>query len=69
MVQAKFAVHLSAADRSELERLIRRDQHSVRVINRARLLLKTNGRWSASLVGAAVAVARIKSTSVGAPPW
>ncbi len=34
MAQEKFAVQLSKEDRSELERVIRRGQHSARVINR-----------------------------------
>ena len=40
MAQEKFAVQLSVEDRSELERLTRSGQHSARVINRARILLK-----------------------------
>ena len=42
MAQEKLAVQLSAEDRSELEGLIRRGQRSDRVINRARVLLKTD---------------------------
>ena len=54
MAQEKFAVRLSAEDRTQLEGLIRRGQHSARVINRARILLKTDEGWSASQVAAAL---------------
>ena len=54
MAQGKFAVRLSAEDRSQLERLIRSGQSSARVINRARILLKTDAGWSASQVAAAL---------------
>ena len=54
MAQEKFAVQLSATDRSELERLTRSGQHAARVINRARILLKTDEGWSASQVAAAL---------------
>ena len=50
MAQEKFAVRLSEEDRSQLEGLIRRGQRSARVINRARILLKTDEGWSASQV-------------------
>ncbi len=53
MVAEKYAVRLSAEDRDQLERLIRSGQHSARVINRARILLKTDEGWSASQVAAA----------------
>ena len=42
MVAEKYAVLLSAEDRAQLERLIRSGQCSARVINRARILLKTD---------------------------
>ena len=54
MAQEKFAVRLSAEDRTQLEGLIRRGQRSARVINRARILLKTDEGWSASQVAAAL---------------
>ena len=54
MAQEKFAVQLSAEDRSELERLIHSGRTSARVINRARILLKTDEGWSASQVAAAL---------------
>ena len=50
MAQEKYAVRLSAEDRTQLEGLIRRGQHSARVINRARILLKTDEGWGASQV-------------------
>ncbi len=54
MAQEKFAVQLSEEDRSQLERLTRSGQHSARVINRARILLKTDEGWSASQVASAL---------------
>ena len=54
MAQEKFAVRLSEEDRGQLERLIRSGQHSARVINRARILLKTDEGWSASQVASAL---------------
>ena len=54
IAQEKFAVRLSEEDRSQLEGLIRRGQRSARVINRARILLKTDAGWSASQVAAAL---------------
>ena len=54
MAQEKFAVQLSVEDRSELERLIRSGRSPARVINRARILLKTDEGWSASQVAAAL---------------
>ena len=54
MAQEKFAVRLSEEDRNQLEGLIRRGQHSARVINRARILLQTDAGWSASQVATAL---------------
>ena len=54
MAQERYAVQLSAEDRTQLEGLIRRGQHSARVINRARILLKTDEGWSASQVASAL---------------
>ena len=54
MAQEKFAVRLSEEDRSQLEGLIRRGQHSARDINRARILVKTDEGWSGSQVAAAL---------------
>ncbi len=54
MVQEKYAVRLSSEDQEQLERLIRSGQRSARVINRARILLKTDEGWSAPQVAAAL---------------
>ncbi len=54
MVAEKYAVRLSPEDQAQLERLIRRGQCSARVINRARILLKTDDGWSASQVAVAL---------------
>ena len=54
MAQEKFAVRLSAEDRGRLERSIRSGQRSARVINRARILLKTDEGWSASQAASAL---------------
>ena len=54
MAQEKFAVQLSEEERSQLEWLTRSGQHSARVINRARILLKTDEGWSASQVAEAL---------------
>ena len=54
MVREKYAVRLSSEDRDQLERLIRSGQRSARVINRARILLKTDDGGSASRVAAAL---------------
>ena len=45
---------MSAEDHGQLERLIRSGQHAARIINRARILLKTDEGWSASQVAAAL---------------
>ena len=45
---------MSSEDRDQLERLIRSGQRSARVINRVRILLKTDAGWSASQVAAAL---------------
>ena len=50
MVAEKYAVRLSSEDRAQLDWLIRSGQRSARVINRARILLKTDDGWSASRV-------------------
>ena len=54
MVQEKHAVRLSLEDRDQLRRLIRSGQCSARIINRARILLKTDDGWSASQVAVAL---------------
>ena len=54
MVQEKYAVRLSSEDQEQLRGLIHSGRHSARVINRARILLKTDEGWSASQVVAAL---------------
>ncbi len=54
MAQEKYSVQLSVEDRTQLERLIRSGRSSARVINRARILLKTDEGWSAAQVAAAL---------------
>ena len=44
MVQEKYAVRLSWEDQEQLRGLIYSGRHSARVINRARILLKTGRR-------------------------
>ena len=47
MVAEKYAVRLSSEDQEQLRGLIYSGRHSARVINRARILLKTDEGWSA----------------------
>ena len=54
MVAEKHAVRLSEEGRDQLERLIRSGKRSARVINRARILLKTDEGWSASQMASAL---------------
>ena len=54
MVAEKYAVRLSEEGRDQLERLIRSGKRSARVINRARILLKTDEGWNASQVATAL---------------
>ena len=54
MVQEKHTVRLSVEDRDQLRGLINSGRHSARVINRARILLKTDEGWSASQVAVAL---------------
>ena len=54
MVAEKYAVRLSSEGRGQLERLIRSGQRSARVINRARILLKSDEGWRAPQVAAAL---------------
>ncbi len=58
MVQEKYAVQLSEEDREQLRQLIRSGQRSARVINRVRILLKTDEGWNASQVAAALDTAQ-----------
>ena len=54
MVVEKYAVRLSLEDRAQLEWLIRSGQYSARVVNRARIQVKTDEGWSASQAAAAL---------------
>ena len=54
MVQEKYAVRLSSEDQEQLRGLIHSGRHSARVINRARILLKTDEGWSAPQAAAAL---------------
>ncbi|MYC34793.1 MAG: helix-turn-helix domain-containing protein [Chloroflexi bacterium] len=54
MAQERFAVQLSGEDRIQLEGLIGQGQHSAWVINRARILFKSDEGWSASQVATAL---------------
>ena len=54
MVQEKYAVRLSSEDQEQLRGLIHSGRHSARVINRARILLKTDAGWSAPQAAAAL---------------
>ena len=56
MVQEKFGVRLSAAEKGRLRKMIRAGRSSAQAITRARILLKTDGGWSASQVAAALDV-------------
>ena len=58
MVREKFVVQLTREERSQLERLVRAGKGSARVINRARILLKTNEGWPAPRVAQALDVAQ-----------
>ena len=54
MVAEKYAVRLSSEDQEQLRGLIHSGRHSARVINRARILLKSDEGWSAPQVAAAL---------------
>ncbi len=54
MVQEQYAVRLSSEDQEQLRGLIHSGRHSARVINRARILLKSDEGWSAPQVAAAL---------------
>ncbi len=58
MVREKFAVRLTAEERNQLEHMVRAGKGSARVINRARILLKTDEGWSAPRVAQALDVAQ-----------
>ena len=69
MVAEKYAVRLSSEGRAQLERLIRSGQRSARVINRARILLKSDEGWSAPQVAAALDTAQPISVLGSCPAW
>ena len=50
----RYTIQLTTEEGEQLNRLIRSGQHSARVINRARILLKTDEGWSASQVAASL---------------
>ena len=50
MVREKFAVRLTPEERDQLEHMVRAGKSSARVINRARILLKTGKGWPAPKV-------------------
>ena len=54
MVREKYAVRLSPEERSQLEHMVRAGKESARVINRARILLKTDAGWPAPRVAEAL---------------
>ena len=56
MVQEKFGVQLSAAEKGRLRKMVRAGRSSAQAITRARILLKTDEGWSASQVAAALDV-------------
>ena len=63
MVQEKYTVRLSVEDRDQLRQLIRSGQCSARVINRSRILLKTDDGWSASQVAVALDTSRARCSA------
>ncbi len=50
MVREKYAVRLMPEERNQLEHMVRAGKGSARVINRVRILLKTDEGWSAPKV-------------------
>ena len=67
MVREKYEVRLSAEQRDQLEHLVRAGKSTVRVVTRARILLKTDQGWPAPEVAQALDVVdgtvyRIKRT-------
>ena len=56
MVREKFGVRLTEEERNRLEHMVRAGKGSARVINRARILLKTGEGWTASRVAQALDV-------------
>ena len=58
MIREKFPVQLTPEERSQLEHMVRAGKGSARVINRARILLKTGEGWSAPRVAQALDVSQ-----------
>ena len=56
MVREKYEVRLSAEQRDQLEHLVRAGKSTVRVVTRARILLKTDQGWPAPQVAQALDV-------------
>ena len=56
MVQEKFEVRLSSAEKGRLRKMVRAGRSSAQAITRARILLKTDEGWSASQVASALDV-------------
>ena len=56
MVREKYAVQLTQEERNQLEHMVRAGRGSARVINRARILLKTGEGWPAPKVAQALDV-------------
>ena len=58
VVREKFAVRLTPEERNQLEHMVRAGKGSARVINRARILLKTGEGWPAPRVAQALDVSQ-----------
>ena len=56
MARKRYPVQLTESERDELNRLIRAGKHSVRIVTRARILLKVDEGWTAPQVAAALDV-------------
>ncbi len=54
MVQERYGVRLSPAEKGRLRKVIRAGKSSAQAITRARILLKTDEGWTASQVAAAL---------------
>lgn len=54
----KFAVRVTPEERSQLEHMVRAGKDSARVINRARILLKTGDGWPTPNVAQALNVSQ-----------
>ena len=54
MVQERYGVQLSTQEKGRLRQMIRTGRSSAQAITRARILLKTDGGWTASQVAAAL---------------